>query len=580
MGRVGRKYVEMVLFFHPPFRSSSATDPPQENQLDDFSHTSYTNGIGFLQVPEGVVMPKDGMRLKLLWFGVLITFILPLPLLANEDSQMLVGVGLKHLNEGIYDQAVLRFSEALEKDPRDQIAVFYAMYAHIQRGEPEVALNVYNRYNPTSPDTLYLRGVASFLLNRLPEAQKDLMRFYGEAVTPGAPSYRQGVALSAAYYLGVIAYMQNRFSDAQAYLLRAKGLDPALEPYRLLYLGLTHLALNQKEKAEEHLALLKQEYSRSPARELMEEALTGAMPKAKGWFFNAQLFEQYDSNPALVQSDLAVASIYHPELTETTGGVRTNLLLGLGVKTGGGASGTPGLYARAEINGYGGFHHLNPGLKPFNLLTPQVVAAFGYGWEKLTLELPLSYRRIYLGGGPWSFYNQQLGGALNGSLSVAPNWFLRPGVSYARQDFGKGNERTGNELALPLGVVYQYGRLAIQGGYTFSSYTSLVRNSPWGYRSHTLQVSPAFRLARPLTAFLQGQYTFRSFPNPFLFPNPAGTALSKHRRDSEVSLGLGTQVTPGAGIFLLGSYQGVFNNSIPEFSYSRHMVTLSLGVQL
>lgn len=511
--------------------------------------------------------------LLVLWVGVTPS------LYGNEDSQLLVGLGLKHLNEGSYEQASQRFKEALGKDPRDATAVFYLMLSQIQLGQAEAALTTYDRYQPEFLDALYLRGVAAFLIQRYPEAKKNLRDYYAAAVTPGAPAYRKGTALSAAYYLGVIAYMENDLKLALEYLNRAEGLDPNLEPFRRLYRGLTYLGLNMKEKAEQEFAVLKEQYRATPARELMEEALAGG-ERVRLYYGYGQLFEQYDSNPGLVQSDLAVASIYHQDLTKATGGFRSNLLLGVGIQSPGATQKESGVYGRAELSGYGGIHHGNPRLNQFDLLTPQLLLLGGVRASRFVLELPLYYRRIWLDRERWAFYNQQVGAALQGSFELTSSLSLRLGLSLSRQDFGKGNERNGNELNIPLNLWYYQGALGILGGYMFTRYNTFASPSQWRFSSHTLQLAPGYRVTRTLSGFLQTQYTLRLYPNPFIFQSKEGTGVPKKREDSEFSLGATLQWNLSPSFSLQGGYQGIFNSSIPEFTYSRHLATLSLGVQL
>lgn len=515
------------------------------------------------------------------WVFLFPLVLFSIPAYGNEESQLLVGIGLNYLNAGNHQEAVKQFASAVEKDPRDETALFYYMLALVQGGDPEGALRVYDQYKPSTPYPLFLRGLSAFLLNRNDQAKGDLRRFYASAVTPGAPDHLRSLAPNAAYYLGVIAYLENNGENAREYLVRAKGCDPALEPYRRLYLGLVYLSQKKEEDAQKEFDVVKREYATSPARELMEEVLSGRGPSPKVWYLYGQLFEQYDSNPALVQRDLSLASIYHPDLTSTTRGVRTNFLLGFGLGTPGAREGKSyGLYARAEFNGYGGFHHANPALRSYNLLAPMVILAGGIRQERFSVELPLTYRRTWLGGGPWSFYNQQLGVAIQTSIKLDQRLSIYPGISGMRQDFGQGSERNGNEFSLPLGVSYQERRLGLFGGYTFTSYRTLTSSSSWKFISHTFALAPGYRLLSQLSFYLQGQYTFRSFPNPFLFPNLQGASIPKDRRDSEINAGAGLQIALGSSFTMLLGYLGSFNQSIPEFSFERHIVTLSLGAQL
>jgi len=508
-------------------------------------------------------------------------FLMTLPAYGNEESQLLVAQGLNDLNAGNIQDAIQRFASAVDKDPRDDTAVFYYMLALLQGGDPEGALRVYDRYQPPSPYPLYLRGVSAFLLNRNQEAKGDLRRFYASSATPGAPPYLRSLAPNAAYYLGVIAYLENDRENAREYLVRAEGCDPALEPYRRLYLGLVYLSLQRNEDAQREFEVIRREYTATPARALLEEALGEKKPSPKAWYLYSQLFEQYDSNPALVQRELSVASIYHRDLTETTGGFRTNLLLGLGVGTPGARDEkVEGVYARAELNGYGGIHHANPALRSYNLLSPMITLSGGVRKEAFSLELPLYYRRIWLGGGPLSFYNQQVGAGISASIRVTRDLSLYPGISAVRQDYGKGSDRNGNEYSFPLGASYRIGRFGVTGGYTFASYRTLSKESSWRFVSHTISLSPGYRLLPSFSLYLQGQYTFRSFPNSFSFPNAQGTSIPKERRDSEISAGAGGQVFLAPSFILWVGYLGVFNRSIPEFTFDRHIITLSLGVQL
>ncbi len=160
--------------------------------------------------------------------------------------------------------AAFRNARALEPDAFRW--PYYAGYLAMMTGNNDRALELFEAARTLDPDypTLYLRlGKVHLDRSELAEAKSNFERI---AEVPGLEA-------AAHLYLGQIANLERRYSDAVVHLTRTLELDPkATEAHWPL--AQAYRALGDNDKAREHMALV--EPRTPPAKDPLLEQLQGA----------------------------------------------------------------------------------------------------------------------------------------------------------------------------------------------------------------------------------------------------------------------------------------------------------------
>lgn len=494
---------------------------------------------------------------------------------ANEQSVFLTNQGTLHLEQNELEKALKEFRSAVEADGQDEDARYYLAHTYMLLGKHAEALEVLEDRKFNFWDADYLRGVSHMKLGRRNAAMRALRT-----------SARDGENPRAWFYIGLLYYQDGQSDTARTAFKRAEGIGDDLASYREFYLGLIAAGEGEDEAAETHFRTVLEEYPGSPASQLSAEMLGVEAPGAAGpgrvgW--SLRLMEQYDSNPALVQSDQSLAEVYHPGFTDTTGALRTalygNLLFRMGKLKGDGFRGNAGVAL------YSSLHHFNHEAFDFNVLQPSLFARFGYRSGRWALSFPLSFAHTRLGTGLDPYSNiLDAGGsfryAFTDRLTGRTGLYAELHRYSSEQTSGATTDqaapRDGTNLSVPLEVAYQFdpAELRLLGGYTFNRYLTIRDDSPWGFLGHRLRAGTTASPVENLRLFAAISWYLRSYDNATLVPGEG----PRERTDNELGLELGTGYGLGEHWDLSLSYDGTFQSSLDIFSYNRHIVTLAVGV--
>lgn len=488
-----------------------------------------------------------------------------IPSFSSEESTFLVTQGLVKMLEGNLPEAESLFQNATAKDPQDTNAFYYYYLSLLYQGKADLLLKDLERRGDFFSEVPLLKGIALYQKGDLNNAEPLLEQYYKKSPTP-----------LSAYYLGTINYIKSQYKRSEWYLLRGEGVGGDMESYRLLYLALTYEALGEKEKKESTLKLLRENYPQSPAYLLYEEMISQEkLSRRKPYQFYGQIAQQWDSNPALIQTNISLASLYHPSITSTPSAFRTTLSVG--------GKGTYPISRQAYIEGrgdlFGGIHEGKSTFSDYDLLYPSFQVGGGYRTETVSFSLFTEYRvgflsrkvRRYSQEGSFSLpFLYTFTPSLRGGLEPKITWF----------SFGAGNERNARSYSLSFLGFYQEGKMSIQGSYTPSFYQTYNSFSPWKNQEHALTVTPYFTVTSSFLTFLLLKTAYRTFPNPFQFiRNNIGVELK--RTDLEWNFGVGGVYRFTPLVFGQVLYQGVIQNSTAkEFEYRRHIGSLSVGFQI
>lgn len=509
--------------------------------------------------PKGIGMTRSLLHLSLATAAALGLFMLPGSAAANEQSALLTAQGLDLLQDGNNTAALEKFEAAVAADADDEDARYYLAHSRILAGNPQGALDTLGNREFEYWDADYLRGIA---YNGLGDRNRAAQAF--------ARSIRRDDNPRSRFYAGMLYFQAGQRTQAQRLFADADGLEADLEPYRRFYLGVLAADGGEQGEAERWLRSIRSDYPDSGAADLAAEMLGETQErKRKRIRLALRLTEQYDTNPALVQSDLNLARIYHPDLTESTGALRTSLFGLFGIPFGKERQGFQGSIGTSV---YAALHHFNPAAVDFNLVQPGAHLEMGYAAERWRLSVPLSFDMAFLGR-DLTHYSTAFGAAPGLSYAVNPKLALRGAVRAEAQNYGTDNSRNGLDIGIPLDVIARVAeRVRIGAGYAFNIYNT-AEVSEWSFVGHRLHAGTMLRPVDDLGLFANLAYYLRSYDEPFQVPGVG----PEDRTDHELGIGLGSRYHISQSLDLTLAWDATIQSSIELFTYTRHIVSLSLG---
>jgi tetratricopeptide (TPR) repeat protein len=176
-----------------------------------------------------------------------------------ESAEVHLLSGHAHLAEASYQKAIESFQLALKYNPQLQTAHYGLATAYHKLGENDRAVEECRKeaaMNPGDAETNWLLGLLLESRGELDEASRRAL-----TAVESRPDF------GAAWYLrGKISFRQNRFVEAEKWLVRATGLEPEEESYRFL-LGQTYQRLGKKTQAVAEFEKVKEIKERNRARE-------------------------------------------------------------------------------------------------------------------------------------------------------------------------------------------------------------------------------------------------------------------------------------------------------------------------
>jgi tetratricopeptide (TPR) repeat protein len=188
---------------------------------------------------------------------------------SDNDARVrvLVDEGLRHADEGKWDEAIKAYQQALSLNPRSADARLNMGDAYLSSGKYEEAFAAYRESilaAPWNPDTHAALGAAY-----------NEMALYGDAFKPFLQAIRLDPNHAQAHYgIGYAHLKLANFKEALNYLRRAVRLQPDY-PEAHLALGLNYIGLRQLKAAEEELKRL-EALDAGLARELAKETQKAA----------------------------------------------------------------------------------------------------------------------------------------------------------------------------------------------------------------------------------------------------------------------------------------------------------------
>ncbi len=483
------------------------------------------------------------------------------PALADEQSMLLTAQGILLLDEGRTEEARQTFADALAADGADEDARYYLAHSAILSGDYQAALHSLGTAAFASWDADYLRGLA---LMNLQESAKALGAF--------RISIQKHRNSRSSFYAALLYHRAGQTDSARKLFESTRNLDPDLEPYRLYYLGLIAEESGDSGTARSRWQEVRERHPGTPAADLAGEMLGEKSSTSDGgarFLLSTQLLAQYDTNPGLVQSDAGLASLYHTDISDITGAMRTALQLGVGV----GFGGREGFVGRLGVSGYGSLHLGNEAAEAFNVLQPGAFLELGWAAARWRLTVPVGYALTLLGPDVVQ-YSNTLSTGLRVGVGLTKKLSLRSGLLIDAQNYGKDAARNGLGVGVPL-VLHAavHDKVRIYGGYTLSIYNTEDDASEWSFIGHRLGAGADVRPIAALTVFANGGVYLRSYDNPFNVPGVGPT----ERSDTEIGVGLGARYAFLEQLSVQLSWDGTFQSSIDLFTYNRNIATLALS---
>lgn len=481
---------------------------------------------------------------------------------ASQESQLLVAKGLALLEKGDSQGAIGLLEEAVKEDAEDEDAYYYLGQSYNLAGKFDEALRSLENVDRSLWDVSFDKGFAQYQLGDYAAAVSSM-----NAVIADDPDRSD-----ARFYLGVSLYRLGQAKDAVRELKGIKTIDPVLMPYAKLYLAMAYRTIGEIEKSTQMLKSLQKKHPESKAAEVAKEISTGVSEsggetKAKGkprlFSMNVGIAQQYDSNPALTQKDVAIAEQFGaPGLATDAGAMRTQVQGRMGLNFG-----SEKWKMSFGPTFFQSFHELNSSASDYNVFS-------GGGFinvliKRKTWDVSTSVRYVRTLLGPWDPYSQSIGGTLAGGTNFGANR-AGAGLEISSEKFDTEGARNGLLVALPLHymrLLHKDTKLIATAGLRPLLFVASDDASEYGYKGLGLSLRADIRPIKQFSAGLGFGWNLRGYNNEVLLP-PENNLSS--RTDNEINLGarLGVHL----GIFSIsGSFTYVNNSSVALYSYSRHV---------
>ncbi|RMF17164.1 MAG: hypothetical protein D6761_04745 [Candidatus Dadabacteria bacterium] len=500
------------------------------------------------------------------------TALVAAPVGANETSVRKTNEGIILLDQGKLSEARAAFTAALRADTSDEDARYYLAHTMILGSDFEKALKILGSRDFEFWDADYLRGIAWMNLG---ENEKAIASF--------ERSIRRRDSDRARFNLGMLYYQAGDNAKARAQLeaTRDGNLSHEDQAYRLLYLGLIDYAEGQQDRARGYFRQVSEDYADTAASELARDMLGeegGAAAHGEGeaasspFSAGLRLMVQYDNNVGLVQDNDNVAQIYNRAMTQSPEALRLGVFGNAGVRLGEDEGLQGGLGASLFIGMNGGDAD---NVSDFNVVQPRVQADIGWSAGNWGIRAPLLASVTMLGPFDDIYrYSTSYGGGLGGWWSPIDMLSVNSDLLIQARVYPRAGERDGTEIGLGLGAtVVPIDRLRIQGGWRLTTLAEKQSNSPWGYLENGLHLGATIAATEKFSVSTGLRYAHRGFDGPFTFPDGSGPG----RTDDEITASLGFRVQATDLIDVTAGYDYFHQNSVPAFTYTRQIVTLSVG---
>jgi tetratricopeptide (TPR) repeat protein len=410
------------------------------------------------------------------------------------------------LENGEVEGAVQRLGRATELAPDNPTYLGLYAQALLVAGDgagAAAALERLRALDPDAPGLEYFEGLASFHLEDWVATRDHL-----ELAVAEDPS-----SALAHLFLGVALHELGEYDAAEATLLEARRLDPALDGQTSYRLGLVNIQQRDYDDARSYFEAV---IARSPDSPLARSAATFLLrideADVRPWDLYASLGGGYDSNVNVAGNDPAVA---------------TGLTSGLGIAEIGGSYRFAIKRVSAQVGQtfFTNFHDSEA--RPFDVQTSRTFIRGG-----MPLLGPVGGDFLYAYEFVWADFTQ-----FRGTHAIEPGLYYQVGDLYTRA-FVRYESRTFHNTAPP--AFDRDGDVTTPG---FDAYYFLPDPMGWGeswiragyrYRRENTKgtefdahgnlpvVTLSLALPSEVVMGLDGRYEWRSFDNPSVV-DPAGS---------------------------------------------------------
>jgi len=493
------------------------------------------------------------MRSAAIWLG---TLCLAASVLASEQSERLTARGMVEYHAKRYPEALQLFEQAVQADTKDSKAAYYRGLTLGRMGNFHGAVSDLLKIVNEQPDSDQARldlGIALVQSGKYEEALPLLdqaVKLPGEEAT-------------ASLFLGIAHLALQQREVAQAHFERAADGEPPLSLTARYYLGLISYEDRDWDAAEEHLGGV---IAASPDSEVGHEAAI-LMQRVKA---NAQpVFQvygdvgfQYDSNVVLAPSNNTV---------KTQSGI-SDQEDGRAVITLGGRY-VPLRGRRVQLSlGYEFYQSLHFNLTDFNLQDHRPSAVITYTSERFRLGMLGRYDFYLLEAD--TFLQEVLAepwvDILEGDWGSTQLFYRMRRRDYLKRPFSglvdAFNHGTGVRQIVPLGNAGSY----LSAGYTFDHEEPINgRGDAFEYDGHEVGVGAGWRL--PWSVFADGSYAYR---------HEDYARASGGRNDDEHIASVAATRPFNEHISLRLAYLADLNGSNDRrYDYDRHIVSLTVAMR-
>ncbi len=231
---------------------------------------------------------------------------------AAAPNQVFVDRGILDYDDRNYQAALASFQRAIELDPEDPHARYFAGITLIALDRFEDAVTQLSRGLALASDDLdiaFALGVALFNLSRYDQARPHF-----EAVAAREPE-RENLG----FYLGVVYYEKKEYERALGWLVRAKASEPRFQQLTRFYTALAHHQLGHEAEASREMAQAETLRPSSPiaiSARKFQDIMAPPAPEVRPFHFELRVGGLFDDNVRIAPTE-NVLGLREPRLTST-----------------------------------------------------------------------------------------------------------------------------------------------------------------------------------------------------------------------------------------------------------------------
>lgn len=488
--------------------------------------------------------------------------------------------GIAQLDSGEFRDAKATANEVIELDPKNGRAYVLRGRVETQLEDTQAALASLRKAEELGEKVDAEVGAVYVQTQEWPKA--------AEALAKGVEQRPEDA--DARYLYGIALYKTGKNAEARTELAKAAELEPDLEAEALVFSAAAALKAGDKSTAEKELARADEiAEPGSEAAKAAKSALAALKSGGKSFSFSFGLANQYDTNVLLVPES---GSLFTPEEVSNKAGNRVVLTLNGAWEPRFGGSAWRGLL------GYGLYQSMHwtnrDTLKAFDVTNHALTLGATQRQERSTLSLPYSFAAAYLNtfdaNERYSFthtlspsYARKFGTrhviVIGDAVGYEDFNLDQPAVTTAAGDeLEQTRDNVFNNLNLSYQLLFADGRgmLSPTAGIL---YANAQGDNSWDNTGARLGLQVALPLGKKWSIDGGVAATNRSYGNPFVYEDEAGTPVTDDRKDSELGASAGLGYSSGA---FNAAFSWTYTNNdstIDAFTYRRNIYSFGFGLQ-